>query len=762
MTEEQVVHKISVTIPPAAPPSANASIAPPTNQVGRSVCEVCGGPVLPNVFHKCPKPELSITTDRKECEACHQAVFPNVFHQCPPETVYVPQPIRRPFNPDECQCVWTGLNGAELYLGNKVGARFFPNEVLCVLEEPHCEQFGRSRHIHIMRANFASRIRLNEAADYIDEEMAKGAKLLVHCGAGMERSPLTVAWWLCRSGVTKTFPEAYKLMAQERPIVQNREFWVGPPFEKEEEAVAEFEKRKAVDKELETLTDEQLDARIAVNAEAAQFVTSIDPINATTEQTKYERMWGFQQYRNVAPGEMAASHFLRVAKPKLGSRIIDFGTGTGRGGMMLALVGQMRVDLVDFAANCLDAEVRAMLVTQKQAIRFFQADLSKPFPEALGAAEYGFCTDVMEHIPENEVDLVLQNILKKAQHVYFQISTTDDSCGTLIGEKLHLSVHDSTWWLKKFQSLDATVHYFSVDQGSVSAYVTAWATGQQVVDAGVLNVELETIRNNVRANMAAGWNQVSPHEANDFEIMILGGGPSLNEHLEEIRTLREEHGVKIVTLNGTYNWAREHGLQVGCQIMCDARPFNARFIAEVDPNPECKYLISSQCDPSVLAKLPRDRTFLWHTTAEDIRDILDEFGPDKWFGVPGGCTVLTRAIPLLRMLGYSQFHLFGCDSCLQEFEDEREPVHHAYSQPENDGQLVLEVIVGGRRFLCHPWMFAQAQEFISLVKVMGELFKIEVHGGGLLAYILEYGAELDLEQEQTTEFERRRAAAPVV
>ena len=51
----------------------------------------------------------------------------------------------------------------------------------------------------------------------------------------------------------------------------------------------------------------------------------------------------------------------------------------------------------------------------------------------------------------------------------------------------------------------------------------------------------------------------TPHATNDVEVMILGGGPSLGEHLEQIRALRAS-GVKLVTLNGTYTWAVEHGL----------------------------------------------------------------------------------------------------------------------------------------------------------------------------------------------------------
>ena len=56
---------------------------------------------------------------------------------------------------------------------------------------------------------------------------------------------------------------------------------------------------------------------------------------------------------------------------------------------------------------------------------------------------------------------------------------------------------------------------------------SAWQDGKAIVDIGVLNTEQEQIRANVKYNCAQGWQQCEPHEQNDFELMILGGGPSI-------------------------------------------------------------------------------------------------------------------------------------------------------------------------------------------------------------------------------------------
>ena len=74
------------------------------------------------------------------------------------------------------------------------------------------------------------------------------------------------------------------------------------------------------------------------------------------------------------------------------------------------------------------------------------------------------------------------------------------------------------------------------------------------------------------------------------------------------------------------------------------------------------------------------------------------------------------------------------DSCLED------GAHHAYSQPENDDQPVYVVKVGGKEFLCHAWMLAQAKEFIDLVQCMSDVIELEIYGG-LLRQILQSGAD---------------------
>lgn len=464
------------------------------------------------------------------------------------------------------------------------------------------------------------------------------------------------------------------------------------------------------------------------------------------EALKYGEMWKHPEYRKVAPGEQIAQIFMTHVRPRSNAHVIDFGCGTGRGALMLAILGGCRVTMLDFVNNALDDDIRDMLVTQAHKLRFMKADLEQKIPIA---AEYGYCTDVMEHIPPANVDRVLDNILRAAQHVFFSISTTHDSCGKLIGEDLHLTVEPYAWWLQKFNERGCLVHWSQdmADYGAAMFYVSAWVKGDDITTAGVLNIDEEQVKQNVAYNIAQGWEQVGPHATNDIEVMIVGGGPTLDQYEDDIRRHRA-NGVKLITLNGAYNWALAKGLTPSAQIIVDARPFNARFVEPIVP--DCKYMISSQCDPSVFANLPKDRTLIWHTSTEHIKEILNK-QYELWFSVPGGSTVLLRAIPLLRMLGFRRFHLYGCDSCLMN------GVHHTYPQTENDGQIVIPVVVtadgsvnpvtngvqNGSVFYCHPWMISQANELMDLIRVLGDEIELEVYGDGLLAHILKLGAAAD-------------------
>jgi hypothetical protein len=185
-----------------------------------------------------------------------------------------------------------------------------------------------------------------------------------------------------------------------------------------------------------------------------------EPSAPMTEVGKYEAMWKTPLYREVAPGESFASHFVQIADPQLSDVIVDFGCGTGRGGQKVADLTGCEVQLVDFADNCRD---------EGNNLPFTVADLTKPIGVS---GNIGYCTDVMEHIPPEDVSDVIRNIMDCVDSCYFKIALFDDSMGKLIGHPLHLSVFPSEWWQSKFSEYD--IKYQHTDKGEACPYATLY------------------------------------------------------------------------------------------------------------------------------------------------------------------------------------------------------------------------------------------------------------------------------------------------
>lgn len=254
---------------------------------------------------------------------------------------------------------------------------------------------------------------------------------------------------------------------------------------------------------------------------------------------------------------------------------------------------------------------------------------------------------------------------------------------------------------------------------------------------GAVNVPDEILLANVRSSIRRGHPQIRPQTPTSDRIVIVGGGPSLNDTKDELVALIRE-GAKLVTVNGAYQWCLERNLHPKTQIVMDARATNARFLEPAIPG--CNYLLASQCAPETWEMVDgRPNVWIFHAAAGadgPLKELLDAYYLNQWFGVGGGTTVVTRAISVLRTLGYLRFDLFGVDCCFLNGE------HHAYPQPENakDTPIKFTAQAPGsdesRVFECAPWHVKQLEDFLQLIRVNGKHLLLNVHGDGMLAYAL--------------------------
>ena len=122
-----------------------------------------------------------------------------------------------------------------VWVGNMGDGRDAPGDVhvLCVMWKGEPEIPARAHHIETTGYSkdpsdlgvWALPEKMDEAADWIHERVVKDEDVLVHCAYGVERSPLTVVWYLMRHH-GMDFKQAYDRVLFRRKVAQYRGAWM--------------------------------------------------------------------------------------------------------------------------------------------------------------------------------------------------------------------------------------------------------------------------------------------------------------------------------------------------------------------------------------------------------------------------------------------------------------------------------------------------------------------------------------------------------
>jgi SAM-dependent methyltransferase len=169
---------------------------------------------------------------------------------------------------------------------------------------------------------------------------------------------------------------------------------------------------------------------------------------AAQERDKYAEIWSLPQYREAnSPGVHHAENFLKVLNPPIGSYIVDIGCGSGKAGLIFEQHGH-RVHYVDITPAGLDPAIM-----NKPYPAFTESPIWEDWSLVPSCYDYGYCCDVLEHIPPVYTMLACANILYQCNVAWFTICNLPDEFGKLIGEPLHLTVQPFKWWLVHLATL---------------------------------------------------------------------------------------------------------------------------------------------------------------------------------------------------------------------------------------------------------------------------------------------------------------------
>lgn len=159
-----------------------------------------------------------------------------------------------------------------------------------------------------------------------------------------------------------------------------------------------------------------------------------------SERLKYEKVYQFPGYGAKGHGAPIADYLLKRAPTR--GVLGDF--GCGRGGSFQPYVDAgFIIQPVDHV-SILDPK----WCNHAQVMPPVAANL---WAGQLPVVDYGLCTDVMEHIPEQFVASTLANISKSVRYgCLWSVCHVQDVWGDRIGERLHMTVQPPNWWTAQF------------------------------------------------------------------------------------------------------------------------------------------------------------------------------------------------------------------------------------------------------------------------------------------------------------------------
>lgn len=274
-------------------------------------------------------------------------------------------------------------------------------------------------------------------------------------------------------------------------------------------------------------------------------------------------------------------------------------------------------------------------------------------------------------------------------------------------------------------------------------------------------IDREEMRRRVDSAMARGL-PTSLHCINMAkEWAVVGGGPSINDHIGTIRRLKRE-GVAIVSVNKSHDWLLSHGIVPWAHILLDPKDWVSQYVQR--PRKDVRYFVASQCHDDVFEALKGYPVFLWHA-GQDFEDGVRE--PDahlrsnypaskgfQWHITPGATTVGLRTPMLGHHLvnGPDRFHMIGFDSSRTEGK------LHGYDKSEaKDAASGQQKLWHMGKWYAFDTNSHMARQFVDFDKFMGELddhykqgrlrksFGMKFYGHGLLPF---YAAMLGLHADK--------------
>lgn len=260
---------------------------------------------------------------------------------------------------------------------------------------------------------------------------------------------------------------------------------------------------------------------------------------------------------------------------------------------------------------------------------------------------------------------------------------------------------------------------------------------------GKLPCTRDQLFENIRANVSAGHYDSLEHLAyDDRTFVMICGGPSIAEHLDEIRAKSERPDEYLVVCsNQTAKYLLEHGIVPHVHFIIDPQKKKMFDLSVTDHRVE--YWLNVACHPAVFetlkAKGITPRAFLCDFDADGgaIKTIRENLPPGKapMMVVQGGTMAGLRAINIADGRGFRKIEYYGFDATVRLGDGTAQ----AYAYDKKRGEAIIEVTCDrcAARFDTTLVFQRQVNEFLSWRQNMPWI-DIEIIGGGLIDHYNEH------------------------
>jgi len=240
------------------------------------------------------------------------------------------------------------------------------------------------------------------------------------------------------------------------------------------------------------------------------------------------------------------------------------------------------------------------------------------------------------------------------------------------------------------------------------------------------------IKNAIAEARKNGWKELVPSPPHGGEISIVASGPSVKSQIKKIKKDKAK-GIPLFAVKGAQQWLLDNGIVPDFAIAVDPQTHIIECFKTV--HPDVIYMLGSQVHPWTFQYIhdKGGKIVLWHLYSKTNTDLLA-----NKLQVGGGSTSGLRAITVAYLMGFTDFKLYGFDSCLLNKDSKlRKITGDRYGDKPNE--RILQLDIAGEKFYADPAFAAQADEFQKIVRTMRDprrgMAKFRAYGKGLIPAI---------------------------